>query len=98
MDLIETTVDLDEVENHEYLIKAEFDEGLQECKQNMQEMTEQLSTELNKAARDLSLEPGKTIKLESNAAIGHYFRVTLKVCVALRNVDSVCTFSGRFCK
>lgn len=79
MELVETTVDLDEVENHEYLIKAEFDESLQECKDNLDYVVTQLESELSKAARDLGLEKGKTIKLESNSQLGHYFRVTLKV-------------------
>lgn len=82
MNLVETTVDLAQVENHEFLIKAEFDEALQECKENMDEVNEKFPIELNKAARDLKLEAGKTIKLDSNAQIGHYFRVTLKVTSA----------------
>lgn len=31
------------------------------------------------AARELSLEPLKTIKLESNSQLGHYLRITKKV-------------------
>ena len=79
IELIETTVDLEDVENHEYLIKAEFDSSLQDCKTTMVEISEQLNESLDDAARLLGLEAGKSIKLESNAQIGHFFRVTLKV-------------------
>ena len=38
---------------------------------------------LNIAARELDLEPQKTMKLESNSQIGHYLRITKKVyCIA----------------
>lgn len=95
MELVETTVDLDEVENHEYLIKAEFDESLQECKDNLDYVVTQLESELSKAARDLGLEKGKTIKLESNSQLGHYFRVTLKEEKALRNNKRYTTVETR---
>lgn len=44
----------------------------------MDECEVDIKKALNKAARELSLEPMKTIKLESNSQYGYYFRVTLK--------------------
>ncbi|XP_048577460.1 DNA mismatch repair protein Msh2 isoform X2 [Nematostella vectensis] len=94
-DLVETTIDLEQVENHEYLIKATFDEGLQECREHMDEILEKFPVELNKAGRDLSLEPSKTIKLESNNQLGYFFRITRKEEKVLRNNKRYSTIETR---
>ncbi|KAL9969079.1 hypothetical protein ACROYT_G021244 [Oculina patagonica] len=94
-ELVETTVDLEQVENHEYLIKASFDEGLQECREKMDEILEQIPVELNKAARDLGLEAGKSIKLETNNQYGYFFRITKKEEKALRNNKRFTTIDTR---
>ncbi len=51
MELIETTVDLEQVENHEFLIKAEFDYGLKECKEQMDGIFAKFPKELKKVWR-----------------------------------------------
>lgn len=94
-ELVETTVDLEQVENHEYLIKASFDEGLQECREKMDEILEQIPIELNKAARDLGLEAGKSVKLESNNQYGYFFRITKKEEKVLRNNKRYTTIDTR---
>jgi hypothetical protein len=45
----------------------------------MDSLEERIKKQLTRAASDLCLEPNKTIKLESNAQMGYFFRVTLKV-------------------
>ena len=83
MELIKTTVDLKAAEKQSYIIKAEFDESLQECMDCMEELTAQVNIEFNKAARDLGLTPEKTLKLDYSPQHGYYFRVTLKVSTVM---------------
>jgi DNA mismatch repair protein MSH2 len=45
----------------------------------MNSLEERIKKQLTRAAGDLKLEPNKSIKLESNAQMGYFFRVTLKV-------------------
>ena len=50
-----------------------------DLRERLDELEGEIKSTLNKAARDLGLEAGKTIKLESNNMLGYFFRVTRKV-------------------
>ncbi|XP_059154557.1 LOW QUALITY PROTEIN: DNA mismatch repair protein Msh2-like [Physella acuta] len=84
-EMVETTVDLEQVQNHEFVIRADFDDNLAELRKKIDELEENIKDQLNKVARDLNLEPNKTVKLESSNQLGYYFRVTRKEEKALRN-------------
>ena len=94
--MIETHVDMTLVDMNEYVIKAEFDEDLRECKENMDQVASQFDDVLKKAAKDLGLEAGKTVKLDTNSQLGHYFRITLKVSFIIVIFYVLLTFSVLF--
>nr|XP_032516742.1 DNA mismatch repair protein Msh2 [Danaus plexippus plexippus] len=72
--MIETTIDLEAVDRGDFLVKPSFDEELQVLANDLEKLQNSAEKELNKAARDLDMEAGKTIKLENNPQHGFVFR------------------------
>nr|CAG4649158.1 EOG090X02H9 [Scapholeberis mucronata] len=83
-EMIETTIDLKQAELGEFIVKPDFDDQLGELKKQMDECESDADRIFSRVGSDLSLE-AKSVKLESNAQIGYYFRVTLKDEKNLRN-------------
>ncbi|KAJ1644836.1 MSH2 protein [Coemansia asiatica] len=74
--MVETTVDLEMADRHEFVLRADFDEGLQETRALMDAEMQRINDELEQVGRTLDLEPHRKLKLERHATFGHCFRVT----------------------
>lgn len=94
-EMVEETMDLQQVENHEFLIKPGFDEELQALSEKISDLEDKIKGQLNKVARDLGIEANKVLKLESNAQLGYFFRVTRKEEKALRNNKNYITIDTK---
>lgn len=74
VEMVETTIDLEELERHHYVIKAEYDDRLTRIKKSINTALDQLNVEHNRVRKDLGM-PEK-VKLEDTQQYGYCFRVT----------------------
>ncbi|XP_064489265.1 DNA mismatch repair protein Msh2-like [Ornithodoros turicata] len=84
VEMIETTLDLEMVENGEFMVKPDFDDNLQALRRELDSVEKKLNGQLKRVARDLGLEEHKTVKLESSKDLGYYYRITRKEEKVLR--------------
>lgn len=75
-DMVETTVDLDAIDNHEFIIKSEFDDGLRILRKKIDTVKYAMEKELGRVATELNLEIDKKLFLENHKTYGWCFRVT----------------------
>jgi DNA mismatch repair protein MSH2 len=79
-ELVETTIDLSELDRHNYVIKPEFDDVLKELMEKLAEVRDGLDEEHKNVARALNMDPeGKVLHFEQHATYGYCFRLTRKV-------------------
>ncbi|KAJ2334173.1 MSH2 protein [Coemansia sp. RSA 2681] len=83
--LVETTVDLEMADNHEFMLRADFDEGLQETKVQMDDEMRQILEEQARVAEALDLEADKKLKLDKHNTYGYCLRVSRTDAARLRS-------------
>jgi DNA mismatch repair protein MSH2 len=77
--MVETTVDLDALDNHEFIIKPEFDENLRTIRKKLDKIRHGMDVEHRDVGNDLGQETDKKLFLENHKVHGWCFRLTRTV-------------------
>lgn len=76
--LVEAAVDLDQLENGEYMISPSYDPKLCQLKDEQESLEQQIHRLHQQTANDLDLAADKALKLDKGTQFGHVFRITKK--------------------
>ncbi|XP_047173153.1 DNA mismatch repair protein MSH2 [Vigna umbellata] len=76
--LVEVSVDLDQLENREYMISPSYDSTLANLKEQRELLESQIHNLHRQTADDLDLPIDKALKLDKGTQFGHVFRITKK--------------------
>lgn len=77
--MVEQTLDLDQLDNHMYVLKPDYDPRLRELADTLGEVRDGLDEAHREAGADLGLDLVKKLHLENNPTYGYCFRVTKNV-------------------
>ncbi|KAI9831186.1 MAG: MutS-like protein [Phylliscum demangeonii] len=84
-EMVETTVDLDALDRHEFIIKPEFDDGLRTIRTRLDTLKADMQREHRKVGHDLSQDTDKKLFLENHRVHGWCFRLTRNEAGCIRN-------------
>lgn len=76
--LVETAVDLDQLDNGEYMISPSYEAALGALKAEQESLEHQIHNLHKQTASDLDLPLDKGLKLDKGTQYGHVFRITKK--------------------
>jgi DNA mismatch repair ATPase MutS len=77
--MVEATIDLAALEEHQFVIKPDFDENLKNYRKRMDDLREQMVEEHNRVGKDLKQDTEKKLKLEQQHVYGWCLRLTRNV-------------------
>ncbi|KAI0711342.1 DNA mismatch repair protein [Earliella scabrosa] len=75
-EMVQQTLDLDELENHNFVIKPDYDDRLQELADKLTGVRDGLDAEHREVGDILDLDLDKKLHLENSQQYGYCFRVT----------------------
>ncbi|KAF2730877.1 DNA mismatch repair protein [Polyplosphaeria fusca] len=84
-EMVETTVDLDALDNHEFIIKPEFDDGLRTIRKRLDKLRREMDVEHSNVGSDLDQDTEKKLFLENHRVHGWCFRLTRNEASCIRN-------------
>lgn len=76
--LVETAIDLDQLDSGEYMISPGYDNALSSLKEKQELLEQQIQALHKQTASDLDLPADKSLKLDKGTQFGHVFRITKK--------------------
>lgn len=83
-DLVETTIDLDALDEHKFVIKPDFDDNLKAIRLRLEQVREGLTAEHHRVGHELRQEPDKKLHLEQHTLYGYCLRLTRTEAKAIR--------------
>jgi DNA mismatch repair protein MSH2 len=86
-EMVEQTLDLSELERHNYVIKPDYDPRLRKLADQISAARDGLDEEHRNVADDLNLDLDKKLHLENSATYGYCFRLTKNVCESISFVS-----------
>jgi len=78
--MVEDTIDLDELRNHNYILLPVLDTDLARCKEELISIRDQLDAEHARVGVELNVEINKKLHLENHQVYKYSFRITKAVC------------------
>ncbi|KAL8928454.1 MAG: hypothetical protein Q9208_001687 [Pyrenodesmia sp. 3 TL-2023] len=84
-EMVETTVDLDALDHHEFIIKPEFDESLRIIRKKLDKLKYDMEVEHQKVGNDLNQDMEKKLFLENHRVHGWCLRLTRTEAGCIRN-------------
>lgn len=97
VEMVEATLDLDELDNHNFVIKPDFDERLKMIKESLDDIRDKLEEQHHLAGRDLKLDTEKKLHLENHSSYGYCLRVTRTEAGVIKNrkgYNDIATIKG----
>lgn len=77
--LVEDTVDLNDIHHGHMVLKPTLDNNLEEIQEELVHIRDQLDDEHDRVARDLGVEKDKKLHLENHQVYHYSFRITKAV-------------------